>query len=104
MIAFGVCTVLVGLCYWFVDKPVVFFTHAHGFREYSWLHWIQKIPNILLPLLPFAFAYLGYKFYKKSITYFDRFIIHCVISLILICVDLSVQGSIQRHHIASITP
>lgn len=86
IIALGVCAVLVGFCYWFVDKPVVFFTYAHGFRDYSLLHWMQKIPNILLPLLPFALVYLGYKFYKKSITYFDRFIIHCAVSLILITI------------------
>ena len=84
--AFGVCVVLVGISYWFIDKPVVFFAHAHGFREYFFLHWMQKIPNILLPLLPFALAYLGYKFYKQSILHFDRFIFHSAVSLIIITI------------------
>jgi membrane-associated phospholipid phosphatase len=86
IITLGVCVVMIGLCYWFVDKPVVFFTHAHGFREYTILHWIQKIPNIIFPLVILAIIYLGYKFYKKSITYFDRFILRCIISLILITI------------------
>ncbi len=86
IIAFGACAVMVGICYWLVDKPVVFFAHSHGFREYSFLHWMQKIPNVLLPLLPFALVYLGYKLYKKSFTYFDRFLLDCAVCLILITI------------------
>ncbi len=84
--SFAVCAVLVWISYRFIDKPVVFFLHAHGARQYSFLHWIQKIPNALLPMLAVALVYLGYKRYKKSFTYFDRFILSCAISLILISV------------------
>lgn len=102
IIAFSVCVLTVGLCYFFVDKPVVFFLHAHGFREYSWLHWIQKIPNVMLPLLPFALAYYGYKYYKKSISHFDRFILHCIVSLILISiVKYPIKYIFARHWPAS---
>ncbi len=86
IVACTACVLLTAVCYLFIDKPVVFFLHAHETREYSFLHWIQKIPNVLLFLLPFAFVYLGYKLYKKSFTYFDRFIFHCAVSLILVTI------------------
>jgi membrane-associated phospholipid phosphatase len=84
--ALAACVAAVLLCYFFIDKPVVFFAHAHGAREYALLHWFQKIPNVIQLLSPAAVLYLVYRLYKKSLSHFDRFILHAVVTLIGITV------------------
>ena len=45
-------TILVALCYWFVDRPVSFFVHDHGFARYTILEWLDYPPPILQAWTP----------------------------------------------------
>jgi len=65
---------------------VVFFLHRHNFRDIVFLHWIQPIPNILLPLIPFAGVYLVYKWHRRYFSYFDRFLIQCIMAMVIISI------------------
>jgi membrane-associated phospholipid phosphatase len=52
------CTVLVLLCYWFVDRPFAFFVHDHKFGEHPILKWLTYPPPIVQAWTPAVLAAL----------------------------------------------
>lgn len=82
--ALAACIVLVGICYWWVDKPLVLFLHHHGSRKFNWLTWLIKLPKPIHWLMWAALSYSLYRFYRKSFSYFDRFVFHFAASLLAV--------------------
>jgi membrane-associated phospholipid phosphatase len=59
LVALFLGTALVLLCYFFVDRPVAFYVHDHGFSHDRVLKWLTYLPPLLqtcVPLLLAAFA------------------------------------------------
>ena len=48
----ALCGVLVAVCYYFVDRPVAFFVHRHGFSHYAVLKWLTYPPPIMQAWAP----------------------------------------------------
>jgi membrane-associated phospholipid phosphatase len=45
LIALFLGSILVALCYWFVDQPVAFFVRDEGINRYSFLKWLTYPPK-----------------------------------------------------------
>jgi membrane-associated phospholipid phosphatase len=58
LVAMLLCAGLVVFCYFFVDRPVAFYVHAEGFREYPFLKWLTEPPPILQAWTPAAITAL----------------------------------------------
>jgi membrane-associated phospholipid phosphatase len=46
------CAALVLVCYLFIDRPVAFYVHDHGFSDYAFLKWLTEPPPILQAWTP----------------------------------------------------
>lgn len=58
LIALAVCAGLVTLCYFFVDRQVVFFVHDHRFNRFVVLKWLTYPPPIVQAWVPALLAVL----------------------------------------------
>ena len=47
LVALFVCAALVLLCYFFVDRPVAFYVHNHGFADDRVLKWLTYLPPLV---------------------------------------------------------
>jgi len=57
---------LVVACYLWVDKPVAFWVAEHHLRDYRFLIWFTRIPEIFTAIACLLFPYLAVRFcYKK---------------------------------------
>ncbi|HEY8503613.1 MAG TPA: phosphatase PAP2 family protein [Gemmataceae bacterium] len=59
LIALLLCAGLVVLCYRFVDRPVAFYVHDHGFSHYPVLKWLTYPPPVVQAWTPVTLAALA---------------------------------------------
>jgi membrane-associated phospholipid phosphatase len=52
------CAALVGLCYFFVDRPVAFYVHRHAFARYPLLKWLTYPPPVVQAWVPVVLSAL----------------------------------------------
>jgi membrane-associated phospholipid phosphatase len=52
------CAALVVVCYWFVDRPVAFYVHEHGFADDRVLKWLTYPPPVVQAWVPVVLAAL----------------------------------------------
>ncbi len=73
---------LVVLAIAYVDTPIVLFMHEHQMRQYRLLHYMQIIPKLLVVLLPFTGLWAAYRWYKRTMSSGDQFLILAIISFV----------------------
>jgi membrane-associated phospholipid phosphatase len=58
-LAVVVCTVAVGICYYFVDRPVAFFVHDHRMPRFEELRWLTEPPPLVQSWAPLLLVLLA---------------------------------------------
>ena len=76
LVAFG-SIFLILICYFFVDRQIVWFAYEHNFRQYAMLYFFSDyIVNLINFLIFFFYIYYFIKLVSKKVSYFDsRFIL-----------------------------
>ena len=59
LIAIAACTVAVVICYYFVDKPVAFFVHAHQIARFDAFRWLTEPPPLVQSWSPLVLVALA---------------------------------------------
>jgi membrane-associated phospholipid phosphatase len=59
LIAIAACTVAVVVCYYFVDKPVAFFVHAHQIARFDAFRWLTEPPPLVQSWSPLVLVALA---------------------------------------------
>lgn len=77
------CSVLVIICYWFVDKPVVFWAAQHQLRHYQVLYYFAHIPNVILGTVLLAYLYLASVFCYRPFYLQERILCAMANSLVI---------------------
>jgi membrane-associated phospholipid phosphatase len=58
LLAIALCALVVVLCYFFIDRPVAFFVHAHRFARCDELRWLTEPPPLVQLWTPLVLAML----------------------------------------------
>jgi membrane-associated phospholipid phosphatase len=59
LVALGVCSVVVVVCYFFVDRPVAYFVHDHGFARFEEFRWLTDPPPLVQSWAPLVLIILA---------------------------------------------
>ena len=78
-----VCAALVALRYFFVDRPVAFYVHSHGFADYVVLKWLTYPPPLLQAWAPVVLAALAVRRAWGPFRRWERVLAAACVSLIL---------------------
>lgn len=81
LIALMICTILVLICYFWVDKPVAFWAFHHNLRAIKWLEWLTHIPEIFIVLSVVIFPVLVVRYCYGKSTVLDKVLFTASISL-----------------------
>jgi membrane-associated phospholipid phosphatase len=58
-IALAACAVAVGVCYFFVDRPVAYFVHNHQIENFNEFRWITEPPPVVQVWAPLALVLIA---------------------------------------------
>ena len=83
LLALLVCTFLVALCYFFVDRPVAFFVQDQGINHHDLLKWLTYPPPYLESWAPLVLAGLAV---RRAWGPFQK----CELTLLAACISLLV--------------
>jgi len=83
LVAVFFCTVLVLLCYLFVDRPVAYYVHNQRFADYHVLRWLTYPPAILQAWVPVVLTALMVRRVWGPFCKWERVAVAVCLSLIL---------------------
>lgn len=78
-----VCSGLVVFCYFFVDRPVAFYVHSHGFASAFVLKWLTYPPPILQAGAPLVLTALMVLRARRPPRRWERVLLAACVSMIL---------------------
>lgn len=81
ILAFILCTILVLACYFWLDKPIVFWAYENHLRDYHFLIWFTRIPEVITGLAILLFPILVLRFFYKKWIRVDQVLFAILISL-----------------------
>jgi membrane-associated phospholipid phosphatase len=74
---------MVIICYFWVDKPVVYFTYSHHLQDYRVFYWIQLIPEAFWVLTPIIYVVLLIRWHFGYGDYHDKFALTLISALLI---------------------
>lgn len=81
--ALVVCSILVVLCYFYVDKPVAILVYDDHFSNIIELKWFTYLAALIGSSLVLIYLYYVVRFYYGEIHYFDRVLLAVANSVII---------------------
>ena len=83
ILALIICSVLVVICYYFVDKPVAFFVYHSHLYQYSIFVWMTYIAGALFVIAPIALILFIIRFAIKPMTLMSKTVLTAMVSLVV---------------------
>jgi len=78
-----ITTVLVIICYHWVDKAVVYYAVNHHLPDYRLLHHIQRLPELFIVLVPLGYLILLIRWHYGYGNYHDKFALSIMTALLI---------------------
>jgi membrane-associated phospholipid phosphatase len=81
--ALALCSVLVVLCFFFIDKPVAFWVYQHQLSQYRFLKWFTHIPEFFYSLTLFVYLFFIVQFAYHKRNYFSEVMLAMANSIVI---------------------
>lgn len=83
------CIISVLFAYFCIDRAMVFFVDSYHINQFSLLYWMQRLPELLIVLIPISYTIIVIRYFLGYRSAFDNFVLTLIFALLITiaCVD-----------------